>query len=216
MKIHGVRLSPYVRKVLVVLELKALAYEQIDVFPGAMPPEYLMLSPLGKIPALEDGDVKLCDSSVICEYLEEQYPACTTMPASPADRARARWLEEYADTRLIELCGGGIFLERIVKPMFFKQEMDVEKVAKTIETLLPPVLDYLESQVPAENFLFGSFGKGDISLVSPFINAGYADYHVDAGRWPKFAAFIERVKAQPVVAKLLQKEAKILASFAKK
>lgn len=210
MKVHGVRLSPFVRKVLVVLELKGLAYEQVDVFPGMMTPEYLKISPLGKIPAFEDEGLAVSDSTVICEYLEERYPTVATMPSLPAERARARWLEEYADTRLVELCGGGIFLERVVKPAFFKQPTDEAKVQRTINELLPPVLDYLETQVPKTGFLFGDFSRADISVVGPLINASYAAYSVDADKWPTLAAYVERVKAQPVVAKVLQIEAKAL------
>lgn len=210
MKVHGARLSPFVRKVLAVLELKALPYEQVDVFPGMMSPEYLKISPLGKIPALEDDSLQVPDSTVICEYLEERYPTVTTMPASPVERARARWLEEYADTKVMELCGGGIFLERVVKPMFFKQPTDEEKVQRTINELLPPVLDYLEQQVPKTDFLFGDLGRVDVSVVGPFINASYAGFVVDANKWPTFAAYIERVTGHPTVAKLLQFEAKLM------
>lgn len=210
MKVYGARLSPFVRKVLTVLELKALPYEQIDVFPGAMTPDYLKLSPLGKIPAFEDDGLAVSDSTVICEYLEERYPTVATLPALPAERARARWLEEYADTKLVELCGGGIFLERVVKPLFFKQPTDEAKVEKTINELLPPVQDYLEAQVPKTGFLFGDFGRADISVVGPLINASYAHYQVDATRWPTLAAYVERVKHQPAVAKLLQIEAKAM------
>lgn len=210
MKIYGARLSPFVRKVLVVAELKGLAYEQVDVMPGQVTPEYLKISPLGKIPALEDGDLGVSDSTVICEYLEEQYPAVSTLPKSLIDRAHARWLEEYADTRLMELCGGGIFFERVIKPLFLKQPTDEAKVEKTINELLPPVLDYLESQVPDQGFMFGDFGRVDISLVGPLINAGYAGYKVDAARWPQLARYLGHVMAQPVVAKILQIEARLM------
>lgn len=210
MKVYGARLSPFVRKVLTVLELKALPYEQVDVFPGAVSPEYLKISPLGKIPAIEDGELAVSDSTVICEYLDERYPTVPTLPALPAERARARWLEEYADTKVIELCGGGIFLERVVKPMFFKQPTDHAKVQRTIDELLPPVQDYLESQLPKEGFLFGAFGRADISVAGPFITASYAQYGVDAERWPTLAAYLERVKQHPSVAKLLQAEARAM------
>ena len=46
-----------------------------------------------------------------------------------------------------------------------------------------------------------------MSLVSPFINAGYAGYAVDAQRWPKFAAFTERAKAHEVIANIVTIEA---------
>lgn len=215
MKVYGARLSPFVRKVLVVLELKGLGYEQVDVFPGMQTPEFLKISPLGKIPALEDEALQVSDSTVICEYLEERYPTVSTLPSSPQERATARWLEEYADTRLMELCGGGIYLERVVKPMFFKQPTDQAKVDKTINELMPPVLTYLESQAPKEGFLFGDFGRVDISVISPIINATYAGYVVDATKWPVLAAYVERVRAHPVVVKILQIEGKAMAAMAK-
>jgi glutathione S-transferase len=211
MNVYGLRMSPFVRKVLCVLEIKGLAYEQINTTPQDTSAEFLAMSPLGKIPAFDDGALKISDSTVICEYLDEQYPAVPTLPKSTIDRARARWLEEYADTKLVELCGGGIFFERVVKPMFLKQPTDEAKVEMTINTLLPPVLDYLESQAPTTGFLFGTCGRVDISLANPLINAEYAQYQIDAIKWPKLAAFITRVKAVPAMAKLLKIEAEAMS-----
>ena len=42
------------------------------------------------------------DSSVICQYLEDTHPQPSLYPADPADRARARWREEYAETALAD------------------------------------------------------------------------------------------------------------------
>lgn len=206
MKVHGARVSPFVRKVLCVLELKGLPYEHINAAPRDSSPAFLAMSPLGKIPAFEDGDLKFSDSTVISEYLDEQYPSIPTLPKSPADRARARWLEEYADTRMMDVFGAGLFFERVVKPMFLSQPTDHAKVDETMTTSIPPVLDYLESQVPAHGFMFGQCGRVDISLAGPLLNAEYADFTVDSAKWPKLAAYIERVKAEPVVAKLQKLE----------
>ena len=62
--------------------------------PFAKDVEFQKLSPLGKIPALQDGDLTLCDSTVICEYLEDAYPDKPVYPANPKDKAKARWFEE--------------------------------------------------------------------------------------------------------------------------
>jgi glutathione S-transferase len=210
MKLYGAVLSPFVRKTIAVLNLKQLDFEHVSVFPGNLPDGFLEISPLGKIPAFEDDNIKISDSSVICEYLEEQYPDIPSKPMSPAQRAKARWYEEYADTKLVELCGGGIFFERVVKPLTMQQAPNEERVMNTIENLLPPVFDYVESQVPEQGFLFGDFGTGDIALVSPIISAGYADFSVDSNRWPKLAAFVERVKEHPAVAKALATEAEFV------
>ena len=114
MKIYGANLSPFVRKVLTVCALKELEYEHVIVMPGNFPDGYLKISPLGKIPALEDGELTISDSSVICEYLEERYPAIPTMPTDLAERARARWLEEYGDSKFVEAVAT-FFLRTFVK-----------------------------------------------------------------------------------------------------
>ena len=79
-----------------------------------------------------------------------------------------------------------------------------------INEKLPPMLDYLESQVPADGFLFGELGVADLALTSPFVNAGYAGYQIDAERWPGFARFYQRVVEHPIVSPLLDAEAKAL------
>ncbi len=79
-----------------------------------------------------------------------------------------------------------------------------------INNKMPPILDYLESELPDQGFLFGDFGVADIGLASPFVNAGYAGYTIDAERWPKAAAFVQRFKAHTAVAPLLAAEAKAL------
>lgn len=213
MKVYGALISPFVRKVVVALKLKGLDYELVTVIPGATPPEYQSLSPLKKIPAFEDGDTAMCDSSVICEYLEEQYPDIPLRPNTPALKAKSRWFEEYADSKLIELCGGGIFFERIGKPLMMQLPTDEAKVTETIEVLLPEQLAYLESVLPEDGFVFEEFGICDISLAGPFINAGYADYHPDPTQWPKLTSYLERVKTQPVVTQVLAEEAEMLSAM---
>ena len=210
MKLYGMSLSPFVRKVAAVIHLKNLECEREESLFGTLPRD---LSPLGKIPAFVDGDLKLADSSVICEYLEEQYPAVPVLPRSIPDRARARWFEEFADTKLSALCGDGIFFERIAKKVLMGQDADEQKVSDTIDNLLPPVLDYLEGEMPKEGFLFGAPGIADISIVTHFVNAGYAGYQLDAARWPRLAAFVQRVSALPAMQRQFQGEAAVMAQM---
>ncbi|NRB41184.1 MAG: glutathione S-transferase family protein [Pseudomonadales bacterium] len=213
-KVHGVCPSPFVRKVLTCLELKGLDYERLDVMPMATPEDYIKLSPLLKVPALEDGDFSLCDSSVICEYLQDQYPETATAPTDPQQKAKARWLEEYADSKLAELASG-LFFERVLKRLIKKQDADEQRVKRIIDELLPPQLDYVESQVPENGYLFGEkLMLADIALTTHFINAEYAGYTVDADKWPKFSAFIARVKAHPIVSQRLAEEAEFMQAIA--
>ena len=198
MKLLGVRLSPFVRKVAVVLTIKGLDYEHEAVMPGSDDPEFRAVSPLGKIPGFVDGELSLADSSIICEYLDEKYPQTAVMPATAESRARARFLEEYGDSKLVETASI-IFIENFLNPNIFGKEADLERAAEAENELLPPLLDYLESQVPPEGYLFGDFCTADISIASPIFNAAYGGYAVDASRWPRYAAFVQRVAEHPAV-----------------
>lgn len=203
MKIIGSFVSPYVRKVLACLELKGIGYRVDPITPFYGNDEFEKLSPLRRIPVLIDGDVTLCDSTIICAYLEEAYPATPLLPADPKDRARARWLEEYADTRLGDLFIWGLFYQRIVHPLVWGEPGDQARIAKTLTEDAPAALDYLETQVPASGFLFGNMGVADISVASFFRNAEYAGFTVDKDRWPRVARFVDAVLAHPVLEKLL-------------
>jgi len=199
MKIIGSYVSPYVRKVLACLNLKGLVYEIDPITPFFGDESFEAMSPLRRIPVLVDGDLKLCDSSVICAYLDEAYPDRPLLPTDVKDRARARWLEEYADSRLGDVFIWGLFYPKIVHPAVWGQPGDAEKIEKTLLTDAPAVLSYLEGQVPAQGFLFGDLGLADISIASFFRNAGYARFEIDAARWPRTAAFVARVFEHPAL-----------------
>ena len=208
-KVYGVHGSPFVRKVFVALDIKGIPYEIVPQMPFSGDQEYLKINPLGKVPTLVDGDLRLGDSKVICRYLERAYPEPALYPADIADGAMADWYEDLCGGPVAEMAAG-IFFQRFMRPLAFKQEPDEELVSNIIDKRLPPMLDYLESQVPADGFVFGEFTMADLSIASPFFNAAYAGYDVDASRWPAMAGLVERVKAQPQVAAVLEKEAKSL------
>ncbi len=203
MKIIGSYVSPYVRKVLACMHLKGLAYEIDPITPFFGDEEFTRLSPLRRIPVLVRGDLVLTDSTVICAWLDEEYPGRPLLPASPADRARARWLEEYADTRLGDVFIWGLFYQKCVHPAVWGEPGDQARIAKTLAEDVPAALDYLEGQLPALGFLYGGIGLADIAIASFFRNAAYAGFEADAGRWPCTAGFVERALAHPCFAATL-------------
>jgi len=202
-RIIGSFVSPYVRKVLACMNLKGLDYEVDPITPFFGNDEYERLSPLRRIPVLIDRDVAISDSSVICAYLDDAYPARPLLPSSPQDRARARWLEEYADTRLGDVFIWGLFYQKVVRPAVWGEPGDEERVARTLAEDIPATVDYLEGQLPADGYLFGDIGLADIAVASFFRNAAYAGFEPDAGRWPRVAAFVRRTLAHPAIAALL-------------
>ena len=192
-QIVGSYLSPYVRKVLAVLHLKGVDY-QIDPIVGFMGnEEFSRISPLRRIPVLMDDRVTLCDSTVICEYLEDRYPRPHVYPRDAAGRARARWLEEYADTRIGDVLIWQLFNQRVIAPYVFGKPTDEAVLRRALAVEIPQVLDHLERELPRLGLLFGEVTVADIALAVAFRNAHFARYSVDPQRWPVTAAYVERV-----------------------
>jgi glutathione S-transferase len=202
-RIIGSFVSPYVRKVLACMNLKGIDYEVDPITPFYGNDEFERLSPLRRIPVLIDGDFHISDSSVICAYLDDAYPGRPLFPADSKERAEARWLEEFADTRLGDVFIWGLFYRKVVHPIVWGQPGDQERIEQTLTEAIPAALDYLEQQLPADGFLFGMIGVADISIASFFRNGSYAGFEPDAGRWPRTAAFVERTLAHDWFAKLL-------------
>jgi glutathione S-transferase len=200
--IVGSYVSPYVRKVLGALHLKGIDYEIDPIVPFFGGDEFTRLSPLRRIPVLIEGDLALCDSTVICEYLEERAPEPPLFPRGAAGRARARWLEEFADTRLGEVLIWGLFNQRVIRRRIWGEASDEALVRKTLDEEAPRVLDYLEGELPAQGFLFGAIAVADLALAAPFRNAGFAGFAIDAARWPRAAAYVARVLHCDALARL--------------
>jgi glutathione S-transferase len=204
--LHGVNLSPFVRKVRVALAEKGIAYELRPVMPGAAPAEFRKISPLGKIPCFQDGDFTLPDSSCIIAYLERTNPKPPLYPEDPKQFGRALFYEEYCDTRLVETIVP-VFFQRVVRKRLLKQEPDEAIVRKKIDEEAPKVFDWLEGEIGDRPWLVGArFGIADIAAASPFVNFAHAGESVDAKRWPQLAAYVERVHARPSFKALIEEE----------
>lgn len=206
-RIIGSYVSPYVRKVLACMALKGVDDYEIDpITPFFGGEQFSRLSPLRRIPVLIQGDLVLNDSTVICTWLDEAFPGHPLLPADPADRAKARWLEEYADTRLGDLTIWGLFYQRVVGPMVWGDATDEARVEAVLNEGLPGALDYLEVEAPANGFLFGEIGLADLGIATFFRNAAYARFEIDAARWPKTARWVARTLAHDCVDRFLKFE----------
>jgi len=196
--LHGAIVSPFVRKVRVALAEKGIAYDSDPVVPFGVSDEYKKMSPLGKIPCYTPHDgCHIPDSSVIIAYLERKHSDKPLYPSNPEDFARALFLEEYGDSVLVGALGT-VFFNRIVGPMFLDQQPDEAAIKNAIENELPPLLEWLEEQIGDNEFLVGDkFSVADIGITSPFVNFGLAGESIDASKYPKLAAYLERNLARP-------------------
>lgn len=206
MIIHGARVSPFVRKVLVFASEKGIETEVRMAGFGRGDPGYLEGSPFGKIPALEDGDFLLCDSTAIITYMDALRPEPNLIPTEARARARTIWFEEFGDT-IAQQAGQKIFFNRAVAKRL-KREPDLAAADRAEAEEMPKIYDYLEKVLPESGWLVEDrFTLADLAAACPIINVGYCSDGLDAGRWPRVAAWLAAVKARPSVAAAMEEEA---------
>ena len=192
---------------------KGIAYEHDPMVPFGVSAEYKKKHPLGKIPLLEVDGRPLPDSSAICAYLERIQPQPALYPSDPFDYARTIWFEEFADGGLIS---GVIpfFQQRVLQPLIFKKAGDEALVTKAAAETLPPLFDYLEQELGGNDYLVGNrFTVADLTVGSLFVNYKHGKGEIDAKRWPKLAAYVERIHSRPSFKGTIEEERRALQAI---
>lgn len=209
--VYGAPLSPFVRKLCLCLIEKGLAYDLEVVMPFGQPDWYRELNPLGRIPAFRDGDLKLADSSIICQYLDERYPQQPSLYGEGAEqRAKVRWLEKYADYELAPQCTFTIFRNRALKASM-GQVCDETQVRKALQEKLPAHFDYLEATLGDNHYFLGEqLSIADLALACQLINMEHGGETLDSARWPRLTAHYGRIKARESVQHVLPRELRTL------
>ncbi len=201
-KVYGVAVSPFVRKVRVVMIEKSIPYELEEILPTKLlkamnkdvPESFSKVSPLGKIPAYSEGDFSIADSAVIVDYLDRTHPNPPLYPKDPKAHARADWFHKYADEVVSGVVMSKIFMERVIKPQILGQSANEEGVQEAIQKDLPPIFDYLEKEIGEKKWIVGDdFTMADIALGSQFANLKMAEVTIDAAKYPKLASYIDRI-----------------------
>lgn len=196
MVVYGSSVSPFVRKVLVALFEKGIAFEHRAIAPHANDAEFRAASPMGKIPAIDDGGFRLADSSAILHYVDTLQPEPALVPPEARAGARAWWFDEYADTECVPRLLIP-FRERFLKPRVLKVEGDEALAQKTIDEALPPLFDYLEAQVEGPYLVGDAFSVADIAVAAPFHNLRMVKVQPDPERWPRLAAWVTATLDRP-------------------
>jgi glutathione S-transferase len=100
-----------------------------------------------------------------------------------------------------------MFFNRVVAPMFLGREGDLKAADRTERELLPPLLNYLEGQVPdAGGYLVEDrLTLADIAVASPFVNLVH-HLAVDMARWPRTTAYVAAVHERPSLKLWIDKE----------
>jgi len=100
MQLHQFRHSAFCEKVRLILAVKGLHADLIEVVPGMGQVALFRLSGQRQGPVLVDGEEVVADSTEIALYLEQRHPQPPLLPADGPARARVLLLEDWADTAL--------------------------------------------------------------------------------------------------------------------
>jgi glutathione S-transferase len=216
----GGNVSPFVRKVRVVLAEKGVDYELEQVNPFTPPAGWREVSPLGKIPALRDGDRVVNDSAIICAYLERRFPKPPLYPSDDYEYARTLWLQEYVGGGMVPVAGPKIFLALVLRPLLSQKPPDEATeaaAAKCVAEELPTFHDYLERQLgDAEYFVGDRLSVADVAIASAFVNMRHAGVAPERKRWPRLRAFLDRMHGRPSFKKLIDEETPIFGKRAER
>ncbi|MCK6555519.1 glutathione S-transferase family protein [Candidatus Binatia bacterium] len=186
---------PYSQKVRIVLAEKDLEHElvHVDLAKGDhKTAEFRKLNPLGKVPVLVDEDVVVYDSTIIDEYLDEEYPNPSLMPEDSAGRARVRLLEDFCDS---------FFIPQTVFILTELHRSDAERDQEKIRRYsgeIQRVLQWLEPQLAGKPFLVGDFSIADAAFAGRAVILSQLGVEIDP-RLHNVAAWIGRLYERPSV-----------------
>lgn len=161
-KLYDFPQSPNCQKVKLVLTEKDLSYESVfvDLMNNAQrSADFLRLNPYGKVPVLIDEEEVIYDSTIINEYLDDEYPHPPLMPTGSGERAQARMFEDLADdafTRWSEMLRA-----ELRKPA---EQIDQDQVQR-FRAGLSQWLKFLDRHLEGNEYLVQEFSLADVAFV---------------------------------------------------
>jgi glutathione S-transferase len=194
-KLYDFLPCPFGQKVRIVLAEKGLTYDlvEVDIAKGEhRQQDFYRLNPLGRVPVLVDEDATIYDSTIINEYLEDEYPEPPLLPAVTASsaRARARMFEDFADTRFTFQVGQ--LMAELGKTEAERNADRLQRVNRDIERML----DYLNQELASQQFLAGDFSVADIGFIPRLLVLPNLGIEAGTNR-PNVDGWIKRLLERP-------------------
>jgi glutathione S-transferase len=169
MRLYEHPLSSYVQKVKIALREKDIDFTLetgTGVGTASAAGDFLDGNLRAEVPLLVDGDLRIFDSTIILEYLEDKVPTPALLPRDPALRARARMIEEMCDTSYEAINWG------IGKIAWFRRAEGelADTLRTTAASQTAKIQAWLETQLADREWFTGeTFGWADLS-VAPYLN----------------------------------------------
>jgi glutathione S-transferase len=195
-KLYGVRQSRAMRS-LWALEEIGVPYQNVPTHfaTDAKLPDFLVINPNGRIPALVDGDVTLFESMAINLYLAKKYDKQGLYPKSAADEARAIQWSFWGMTETEQA-----LLQVLMNRVFLPEPQRDEAAAKAGEEKLAQPLRVLDGALSGRKYLLGdAFTIADLNVASVLAWAMLAK--VDLSKTPNAARWLAECCGRPAFAK---------------
>ena len=201
--LHHFWLSPYCRKIRVVLALKELEFTLLVEKVWERRAEFLAMNPAGTTPVLVEPDgTCLADHAAIAEYLDEAYPEPALIGAMPAQRAETRRLVAWFDGKFGAEVTANLVDQKIMNRFLGLGQPDSNAI-RAGHANIRYHLDYVAWLAERRRWLAGdSFSLADIAAAAHLSAVDYVgdvpwDEHQGAKDW------YARVKSQPCFRALL-------------
>ena len=205
-RLHHIPLSPFCRKVRLALAEKRLEVDLVEQTPWTRSVEFLRLNPAGVVPVFEDdelhGRAVICDSAVICEYLEETRPERPLLPGDPRARAEARRLVAWFDDKMHREVTANLVDERVMKKVRGGGHPDSGRIRAGSKNLATH-LDYVGWLADQRKWLAGEeISLADFAAAAHLSCLDYIGY-VDWDSVPSAKEWYQRIKSRPAFRTLL-------------
>jgi glutathione S-transferase len=195
--LYHITLSPFARKVRIVLAEKNLDFTMKTEKTWERRPEFLALNPAGEVPVLiePDGTV-LAGTDAIVEYLDEAYREKILIGINPVDRAEVRRLNAWFDIKMNQEVTENLLGEKMMK-RFIGTGQPNSQAIRAGHGNLPYHLDYIGYLVERRRWLAGDhFSLADITAAAQLSSLDYLgdvpwDQHEPAKEW------YARIKSRP-------------------
>lgn len=157
---------------------------------------YIQNTPTGKLPTILDGDIVMCESGAIVEYILERYGEGRLAPAigSPDRAAYLQWLH-FAESTAFPPLGIVVWLTR------YREESDAPaRLVEDAKSRAASGLEFLEQGLGDESYVVGDdFTAADIMLGFTLVAAQVLGILDD--RFPRINAYLGRLLARPALQK---------------
>lgn len=201
-KLYHVPLSPFCRKVRLVLAEKKIEVELVEERYWERDPDFLKRNPAGKVPVLRLDGITMAESGPICEYIEETRPEPALLPKDPAARLEVRRLVGWFDDKFHNEVTSKLLYERVNKKVMklgYPDSTNVKAGVKAIKYHL----DYMAWLLDHRRWL-----AGDVMTLADFAAAAHMsslDYtsDVDWNRHEVVKDWYAKIKSRPAFRSVL-------------